>query len=138
MLSELKTFTKKRGVKFSRKRNCFWENFTLLKRIFWHRCFSLRSMIFLPPLPKSNVQTFQIFRILGEKLWKEVVSDLKTFAHKGCNIAAARNFFTIFFFFFCSLHLNVFLPPLPKVQCPNFLDFWNSLAKVLKRSGLRL
>ena len=41
------------------------------------------------------------------------------------------------FFFICSLCLNVFLPPLPKVQCPNFLDIWNYWAKVIKRSGLR-
>ena len=34
-------------------------------------------------------------------------------------------------------NLTVFLPPLPEVQCPNFLDFRNPLGKVMKRSCLR-
>ena len=34
-------------------------------------------------------------------------------------------------------NLTVFLPPLPEVQCPNFLDFQNPWGKVLERSGLR-
>ena len=37
----------------------------------------------------------------------------------------------------CSLCLTAFLPPLLKVQCPNFLDIWNSWGKVIKRSGFR-
>ena len=37
---------------------------------------------------------FLIFGILGDKCWKEVVSDLKTFAYKGCKIDA--NFFLFF------------------------------------------
>ena len=32
---------------------------------------------------------------------------------------------------------NGLFPPLPEVQCPNFLDFWNPLGKVMERSGLR-
>ena len=39
---------------------------------------------FCPHFPKSNVQTFWIFGILGEKYWKKVVSDLNIFANKGC------------------------------------------------------
>ena len=40
----------------------------------------------------------------------------------------------------CSLlryHLNVFLPPLPKVGCPIFLEIQKPWGKVMKRSGLR-
>ena len=40
----------------------------------------------------------------------------------------------------CSLlryHLNVFLPPLPEVWCPIFLEIRNPWGKVTKRSGLR-
>ena len=40
----------------------------------------------------------------------------------------------------CSLlmyRLNVFLPPLPKVGCPIFLEFRNPWGKVMERSGLR-
>ena len=36
-----------------------------------------------------------------------------------------------------SLCLTVFLPPLPKVQCLNFLDIRNPWGKVMERSGLR-
>ena len=37
---------------------------------------------------------------------------------------------------FC-FRLTVFLHPLPKVQCPNFLDIRNPWGKVIKRNGLR-
>ena len=40
----------------------------------------------------------------------------------------------------CSLfryHLNVFLPQLPKVGCPQFLEIRNPWGKVMDRSGLR-
>ena len=41
----------------------------------------------------------------------------------------------------CSLlryHLNVFLSPLPKVACPQFLEIRNPWGKVAKRSGFTL
>ena len=34
--------------------------------------------------------------------------------------------------------LNVFLPPLPEVGCPIFLEIWNIWGKLMERSGLRL
>ena len=40
----------------------------------------------------------------------------------------------------CSLlryHLTVFLPPLPEVGCPIFLEIRNPWEKVMERSGLR-
>ena len=40
----------------------------------------------------------------------------------------------------CSLlryRLNVFLPPLPKVECPIFLEIRNPWGKLMERSGLR-
>ena len=33
-----------------------------------------------------------------------------------------------------SLHLTVFWPPLPEVQCPKFLDLQNPWGKVMERS----
>ena len=42
--------------------------------------------------------------------------------------------------FVCSLlryRLNVFLPPLPEVECPIFLEIQNPWGKVMERSGLR-
>ena len=41
--------------------------------------------------------------------------------------------------FVCSLlryRLNVFLPPLPEVGCPIFLEIQNPWGKVMERSGL--
>ena len=42
--------------------------------------------------------------------------------------------------FVCSLlryRLTVFLPPLPEVQCPSFIDIQNPWRKVMERNGLR-
>ena len=52
----------------------------------------------------------------------------------------SKNWPSGIFFFICSLRSlrsNAFLPPLPDVRCPNFLDFQNSLRKVMESSGLR-
>ena len=37
----------------------------------------------------------------------------------------------------CSLCLTVFLPPLPEVQCPSFIDIRNPWRKVMERNCLR-
>ena len=37
----------------------------------------------------------------------------------------------------CLLHLMVFLPPHPKIQCSNCLDIRNPLGKVMERSYIR-
>ena len=105
-----------------------------------------RLNIFFPPLAKVGCPTFLGIRNPWVKQLKEMVSDLKTFTNKGCKIA--RQFFFLFqaefcfieqdFFYLCfSLRLTVFLPPLPKVQCPKFLDFWNHWGKLMERSGLK-
>ena len=55
----------------------------------------------LPPLPEVQCAIFfWIFEILGGKEWKEVVSDLKTFSHKGCEIGAAKEICLRFFISF--------------------------------------
>ena len=38
---------------------------------------------------------------------------------------------------FLRYRLNVFLPPLPEVGCPKFLEIRNPWGKVMERSGLR-
>ena len=69
--------------------------------------------------------------------------DLKTFANKECKLAAQKkvSFWTNFSFLSLtecfSLHLTVFLPPLPEVQCPNISDFQNSWGKGMERNGVR-
>ena len=65
-----------------------------------------------------------------------MVSDLNIFAHNWSKIAAAKKVF-LRIFFICSLRLNVFFPPVPEVQCLNFLDIRNPWGKVMERSGLR-
>ena len=93
----------------------YWAGF------FRYQCFSVCLTVFLSPLPEVQWQNFfLIFKILGQKKRKEVVSYLRTFAHKGC-----------------SLRLNVFLPPLSKVLCRNFLKFRNPWGKIMTRGGLR-
>ena len=104
--------------------------------------------VFLPPLAKVGCpKVFEIWNHLGNKL-EEVVSYLKYFTNKECKIAAQKEknvfFWRIlpyrvgFFWYWCfSFRLTVFLPPLPKVQFSNFLDFWNPLGKVKERSGLK-
>ena len=37
---------------------------------------------------------------------------------------------------FLRYRLTVFLPPLPEVGCPIFLEIWNPWGKVMERSGL--
>ena len=64
-----------------------------------------------------------------------MVSDLKTFVHKGCKIAGAKKVCYRFFYLFTPF--KCFLPPLPEVQCPNFLEFRNPWGKVMERIGLR-
>ena len=41
------------------------------------------------------------------------------------------------FVHFLRYRLNVFLPPLPEVGCPIFLEIRNPWGKVMERSGLR-
>ena len=48
-------------------------------------------MSFCPHFLKSDVQNVERLRILGEKLWKEVVSDWKIFTNKGCKIASQKS-----------------------------------------------
>ena len=66
-----------------------------------------------------------------------MISDLKTFAIKGCKIAAAIIVFNDFSLFICSLRLNAFLSPPPEVQSPNYLLIFGILGEKMERSGLR-
>ena len=67
-------------------------------------------MSFCPHFPKSDM--------LGEKSWKEGVSDLKTSTNKGCEITAQKKvcFRVIFYELFSFVHsvLKYFCPHFPK------------------------
>ena len=57
-----------KGVKSPRKQKfVFGRILPYLTWFFWYWCFSLPLTVFCPYFPKSNVQTFLIFGILGEK-----------------------------------------------------------------------
>ena len=90
----------------------------------------------LPPLPKVQCANFLDFRNPWGKIMDRSGPRFENFAHKGCKIAAAEFIFTDFFLI-CSLYLNVFLPQIRKVQCPNFLGFQNPRGKIMEGNGLR-
>ena len=95
LMSKLFRFLESLGKSNEKKRSNKGCKIAAAKKVFYRFCFicSLCLNIFLPHFPKSNVQTFQIFGILWEKKWKEVVSDMKTFAYKWCKYAAQKKFF---------------------------------------------
>ena len=70
-----------------------------------------RLSVFLSPLP-SQIWTF--------------------LAQESSKMAAAKQLFYRFFFLF-SLHLNVVLPSLSEVQCPNFSEFLNPWGTLIER-----
>ena len=76
-----------------------------------------------------------------------MVSGLKTFTNKGCKITekirkekmdeyclTEQDLLVLVFL----TPFSGLLPPFPKVQCANFLDFQNPWGKVMERSSLRL
>ena len=76
---------------------------------------------------KKRSQIWQVFLINGVKLPRKKVSFWQILPY-----------WAGFFWYQChSLRLKVFLPPFPKIQHPNFLDFQNPWGKVMKRNGLR-
>ena len=86
--------------------------------------------------PKSNVQTFWYSESLGKSNGKEWSQIWLFLLIKGLKWPPQKKFFDGFFI--CSFCLNVFLSPLSKVKCPNFLDIRNSWEKVKGRNCLRL
>ena len=86
MVSDLKTFALKSYKIAAQKKFVFGRILPYWAGFFWYRCFSLHLTVFFH-FPKSTVM-------------EEVVSDLKTFAHKGCKIDAVKKVFYDFFHLF--------------------------------------
>ena len=86
--------------------------------------FSLRLTFFLPILPEVQWSNFLDIQNPWGKELKRKGLKFELFCCRD------KNFFKRFFFL-CSLRLNIFWPPIPKVQCPNFLDIQNSWGKVM-------
>ena len=61
-LSQISKLLLMKGVKLLRKKVCFGVNFVLLSRIFLYWCFSLRLIVFWPPLPEIKCLIILDFR----------------------------------------------------------------------------
>ena len=62
----------------------------------------------VPLFPKSDVQTFQRFGIIGRKQWQEMVSDLTIFAQKWSNWPRQKNIYFLYLFTFEVLFKRLF------------------------------
>ena len=104
----------------------------------------LRFLVFFNGLfaPTSRSRMSNIFKdseSLGKSNGKKW-SQIWTFLFENCLKSPRKkkffsSFFSVFFGFWS--FLMVFLPPLPEVGCPIFLEIGNPWGKVLERSGLR-
>ena len=98
-----------------------------------------RLTVFLPPLPEVGCPIFLEIRNPRGKVMER--SGLR-YEHFCLEIVENRRAKKVFFFTFFGLlrflvFLTVFLPPLPKVGCPIFLEIRNPWGKVIERSRLR-
>ena len=93
----------------------------------------------LPPTSRSPMWSlFRFSESLGKSNGRKWSQIWKLLLIKGVKSQRQKIRSFLQFFFFIGWHcLNVFCPPLPEVQCPNFLDFWNPWGKVMERNGLR-
>ena len=140
MVSDLKTFTNKVCKIAAQKKVCFWVNFALLSRMF------LVLVLLSANFKRFSVSRMQnLFCILSFLLSQNYVFN-EAFQRggwwRGCYQSELQFIFSknwpswpilsisrnvrMFVRHTFSLRLTVFLPPLPEVQCPNFLDFRNS------------
>ena len=105
---------------------------------FFH--FFLSSSVFGLFAPTSRSRMSNIFRdseSFGKSNGKKW-SQIWTFLLENClKLPRKKKFFFLSLFSLLRYRLTVFLPPLPKVGCPIFLEIRNPWGKVMERSGLR-
>ena len=92
--------------------------------------------LFAPTSQTTMSKLFRFSELLGKingKKWSQIWKLLLITGVK----SQRQKSFKGFFCFICSLRLNVFVPPLPEFQCPNFLDFRSPLGKLMERIDLR-
>ena len=131
--SQIWTFTNKWCKIAAQKKVCFLTNFVLLSRIFWYWYFSLRLTVLWPPLPEVQCPNFLDFlNSWGEKMKRSGLRFENFSSERVYNRRGKKSFIRIFFYLF-TLFKYLFAP-LPKVHCPNFLDFQNPWGKVMVRS----
>ena len=92
---------------------------------------SVQAHLLLLPLRANSGYILSIYHTLSILLEMEFTSDIfkasalwadAFYKSKYCYVCVCVCVFVHHTF---SLRLPVFLPPLPEVQCPNFLDIWN-------------
>ena len=125
MVSDLNIFAQK------------WCKVAAAKKVFtnFRRLLTLFKGLFAPTSPSRMSNNFRDSESLGKSNGKKWCQIWKLFLMKGVKSPRRKKFFTDFFSI-CYFRLNVFLPPLPEVGCPIFLEIWNSWGKVMERSGL--
>ena len=92
-------------------------------------------MVFLPPLPEVRCPIFLEIRNLWGKVMERNGLRYEHFCLKFF-CSAKKSFFFSLIFSLLRYPLTVFLPPLPKVGCPIFLEIHNPWGKVMERSSL--
>ena len=87
---------------------------------------------FAPTSKSPMCKLYRFLESLGKSNGKRLSQILKLLLIKGVkSMWQKKDFFHLF------ILLYVFLPQLPKVQCPNLLYFWNPWGKVIVRIVLR-
>ena len=136
------TFSKPSGPMLSISQNvrlsvCLWVCLSVCSLLRY------RLTVFLPPLPEVGCPIFLEIRNPWGKVMERSGLRYEHFCLKIVeNRVTKKSFFSPLFSLFLdhlrfSVFLPVFLPPLPKVGYPIFLEIRNPWGKVLERSGLR-
>ena len=135
--SQIWTFLFENCLKSPRKKK-FFSSLFLVFLGFWSFL-----MVFLPPLPEVGCPIFLEIR----NPWGKVMERSGLRYEHFCleiveNCVTKKSFFSTLFHFFSTFFgfrsfLTVFLPPLPKVGYPIFLEIRNPWGKEMERSGLR-
>ena len=95
-----------------------------------------RLTVFSPPLPEVGCPIFFEIRNPWGKVMGRSGLRYEHFCLKLSKIAAQKKVFFPLIFSLLRYPITVFLPPLPKVGCPIFLEIQNPWGKKMKRSGL--
>ena len=130
MVSDMNIFVWKLSKIGAKKKVFFFTFFGLLRfSVFFNGLFAPTSRSWL-----SNI--FRDSESLGKSNGKKW-SQIWTFLTENCLKLPRKKSFFSSLFSLLRYRLTVFLPPLPEVGCPIFLEVRNPWRKVMERSGLR-
>ena len=129
--SQIGTFLFENCLKLPRKKKVYFFTFFGLLRfsVFFNGLFASTSRSQM-----SNI--FRDSKSLGKSNGKKM-SQIWTFLYENCLKSPRKIKFFSSLFSLLRYRLTFFLPPLPEVGCPIFLEIRNPWGKVMERSGLR-